>query len=236
MYYYAPRHSFGLASLMKSHKWHTPVKAHKVSSLSYLCFLLLFLSADFALNPGPIDYPCGNCALEVLETDPAIECDEWGQWFHIQCRSIEHSTNDDLVASDHSFSWICSNCDCLNFSNPAQSSFASYESPNNYSVLTDESLPIPHPSPSSTRVAQPRGDTTRKTSKLRVLNVNCQSLVNKKAEFYSFLDTYKPDIVIGTESWFTSKHLYNEFFPPSLGYIPFRQDRGKDAMGEVFSS
>lgn len=164
--HYAPRHFFGLASLMKSQKWHTPVKMHTVSSLLYLCFLLLSLSADTELNPGPIDFPCGNCALEVLETDPAIECNECGQWFHIQCQFIEHSTYDDLVASDHSVSWICSNCDCPNFSNPAQSSFASYELPNNFSVLTDKSLPIPHPSLSSTQVAQPRGDTAIKTSKL----------------------------------------------------------------------
>ena len=125
-------------------------------------------------------------------------------------------------------------CDRLNFSNITQSSFSSCESRNNFSELSEET-PSPHFSPiptTTTRVAQPRRNPTAKASKLRVLNKNCQSLANKKqTEFYSLLDTNKPDIVIGTESRLTSTHTYSEIFPQSLGYTPFRQDREKDAMG-----
>ena len=156
-----------------------------------------------------------HAALEVSDSDPAVECDECGHWFHIQCQSIDQGTYDDWVASDHSFSWICSKCDRPNFSNIAQSSFASYESQNNFSVLLDET-PSPHhsrdPSPTS-QAAQPRRTaSTAKISKLWVMNINCQSLANKKAEFYSLLDTHKPDIVIGTESWLTPNHSDSDFF------------------------
>ena len=63
------------ASLVKSTKWHIHLKKQRASSPSYLCFILISLSADVETNPGPTDYPCGNCALEVCDTDPAINCD-----------------------------------------------------------------------------------------------------------------------------------------------------------------
>ena len=74
------------------------------------------LSADVELNPGPIHFPCENCSLDVSDFDPAVERDECGHWFHIQCQSIDQGTYDDWVASDHSFSLICSKCDRPNFS------------------------------------------------------------------------------------------------------------------------
>ena len=70
-----------------------------------------------------------------------------------------------------------------------------------------------------------------KIFKLRVLNINCQSLVNKKAEFHALLDLHKPDIVIRAESWLTPYHFDSEFFPKSLGYTPFREDWGADTVG-----
>ena len=60
---------------MKSTKWHIFffLKKPRAASLAYLCMLLISLFADIETNPGPIDYPCGNCALKVQDTDPAIE-------------------------------------------------------------------------------------------------------------------------------------------------------------------
>ena len=71
------------------------------------------MSSDVELNPGPVDFPCGNCALEVNESDSAINCDECGQWFHIQCQSIWQDAYEDLVATDRSLSRGCSNLDQL---------------------------------------------------------------------------------------------------------------------------
>ena len=61
------------------------------------------------------------------------------------------------------------------------------------------------------------GLVPNKFFKLGVLNINCQSLVNKKAEFHVLLELHNPDIVIGTESWLKPNHLDSEFFPRSLG-------------------
>ena len=40
-----------------------------------------------------------------------------------------------------------------------------------------------------------------KKQNLRVMNINCRSLLDKKSEFQTVLDYTKPDIVMGTESW-----------------------------------
>ena len=77
---------------------------------------------------------------------------------------------------------------------------------------------------------RPMSSKTHKQS-LKVLNINCQSIVNKKAEFQIIIDNHKPDIVVGTESWLNKTHLSSEVFPNSLGYTPFRQDRETDTCG-----
>lgn len=138
---------------------------------------------------------------------------------------------------DRSFSWICSNCDHPNFSNSSfASSVTSYVSPNNFSILTDEdSDSTEHLSQGPTPKATRHGPLLNKIYTFKVLNINCQSLVNKKAEFQALLDLHKPDVVIGTESWLTPEHHNSEFFPSTLGYIPFREDRVTDTKeGGVF--
>jgi hypothetical protein len=36
---------------------------------------------------------------------------------------------------------------------------------------------------------------------LVLLRANCRSILNKTLEFWNFVDTYNPDVIIGTESW-----------------------------------
>jgi hypothetical protein len=36
---------------------------------------------------------------------------------------------------------------------------------------------------------------------LVLLQVNCRSILNKIVEFWNLVDTYNPDVIIGTESW-----------------------------------
>ena len=66
---------------------------------------------------------------------------------------------------------------------------------------------------------------------MKALNINCQSICNKKSEFHALLDKLKPDIVVATESWLTANHLNGEFFPKSLGFTLFRHAREADTSG-----
>jgi hypothetical protein len=58
---------------------------------------------------------------------------------------------------------------------------------------------------------------------LALLQVNCRSICNKILEFFNLIDTYNPDVVIGTESWLSEEINNAEVFTDD--YITFRRDR-----------
>ena len=65
---------------------------------------------------------------------------------------------------------------------------------------------------------------------IKVMNIIFQSIGNKDPEFDCLLESEKPDIVIGTESWLTPDIFNNDIFPP--GYIPYRADRSATTRGD----
>jgi len=67
-----------------------------------------------------------------------------------------------------------------------------------------------------------RGHRTEGKS-LVLLQVNCRNICNKIVEFWSLIDTYNPDVVIGTESWLSEEINNAEVFRED--YITFRRDR-----------
>ena len=58
---------------------------------------------------------------------------------------------------------------------------------------------------------------------LVLLQVNCRSIYNKALEFWNLVDTYNPDIIIGTESRLREEIGNTEIFRP--GFTIFRRDR-----------
>ena len=80
---------------------------------------------------------------------------------------------------------------------------------------------------SNTYTKKSRSDTT-----LRILVVNCQSIKNKKQEQENLVETSKPDIMIGTESWLSNDIQSTEIFPS--GFTPYRKHRKTDSHGGVF--
>ena len=46
--------------------------------------------------------------------------------------------------------------------------------------------------------------------------MNCQSIKNKKAELQTIIDSAKPDIILGNESWLTPDIKNSEIFPDSF--------------------
>jgi hypothetical protein len=47
---------------------------------------------------------------------------------------------------------------------------------------------------------------------LVLLHVNCRSIYNKALEFWNLVDTYNPDVIIGTESWLSEEIGNTEIF------------------------
>ena len=64
---------------------------------------------------------------------------------------------------------------------------------------------------------------------LRTLIIYCQSIKNKKAEIHTVIDSAKPDIILGNESWLTPEVKNSEIFPDSFDAI--RKDRAGDSQG-----
>ena len=72
----------------------------------------------------------------------------------------------------------------------------------------------------------------KQPKKLKMLNVNCQSVVNKVADLLSLINTHQADIIVGTESWLTNDIHDNEIFPNE--YTVYRKDRVTAKGGGVF--
>jgi hypothetical protein len=53
------------------------------------------------------------------------------------------------------------------------------------------------------------------------LQVNCRSILNKTVEFWNLVDTYSPDVVIGTKSWLRKEINNAEIF--RADYTTFRE-------------
>jgi hypothetical protein len=63
--------------------------------------------------------------------------------------------------------------------------------------------------------------------------VNFQSLKTKQAEFLNLLDSVKPDIVFGTETWVDASVTDSQIVPP--GYIVYRKDRKMNGGGVLLA-
>jgi len=103
---------------------------------------------------------------------------------------------------------------------------------NSFSSIASEDSIGPPDACSSPKAAHQRGKqkATQSWNKFTILNLNFQSIKNKKAETLNIIDSYNPDIIIGTETWLNDSVHNSEIFPPN--YNIYRRDR-RDAFGGV---
>ena len=223
-----------IASVVKRTRWRVPVKTSRKLSLAYMSLLLVTLSSEIELNPGP-SFPCGSCGIEVLDEDAAVSCDNCNIWYHIQCQDISLETYGNLQANDLSFAWECLNCEAQNYSSISNLSATSFLSENGFSALDSEmtSSSIGSPLSGNARTTPPKSKP-QKFPKLTVLNINFQSVRNKIPDFHALISSEQPDIIIATESWLTPDILSSEIVPANLGYSIFREDRTSSSGGGVF--
>ena len=68
---------------------------------------------------------------------------------------------------------------------------------------------------------------------LALLQVNCRSIYNKALQFWNLVDTYNPDIIIGTESWLREETGNTDIF--RTDFTTFRRDRHARGGGVFIS-
>ena len=67
--------------------------------------------------------------------------------------------------------------------------------------------------------------TLNPSNPLKIALINFQSILENKPQFFSFVDSYKPDIIVGTETWLAPDLYDSEYIPPELGSTVYRRDR-----------
>ncbi len=94
-----------------------------------------------------------------------------------------------------------------------------------YSVLNSGDSPGPPQATSSTKVKSTKTKETnfKGVPNLKTIVVNCRKIEANRAAFLNLIDSTKPNIVIGTESWLTPDIQSSEIFPP--GFNIYRKDR-----------
>ena len=214
----------------------------KTSALLYLSLLLLSNASDVEWNPGPnIKYPCQICIRPVTWRQRGVACDDCEQWCHVECMQMSTPVYEALAHSN--VSWHCISCGMPQFSSSLFDSFQ-METSNIFDSLTSSSQSSDTSTCSSTAPPSPgpplaTSSPTRRRSpkkvnyakrKMKILNVNFQSIKNKKEEFGTLIDSTNPDIILGTETWLNSTICSSELFPP--GYDVVRKDRA-DGYGGV---
>ncbi|VDI38157.1 Hypothetical predicted protein [Mytilus galloprovincialis] len=139
-------------------------------------------------------------------------------------------------------SWECINCGMPNFSTALFNSTYSIETENQFSDLSTSSLvsspgvPVATSSPKLNEKNQniPSKSTSSKFKRpIRVVNINFQSICNKKPELEEIINSAKPDIIIGTETWLNPNIPSHELFPPNL-YNVYRKDRTHNNKGKSY--
>ena len=86
--------------------------------------LLLLLSGDVALNPGPgagpriWKYPCGTCQKPVKSNQRGLQCDSCGLWSHLNCLpdAIHVTLHEYDKLSSVDENWYCYRCQLPAFS------------------------------------------------------------------------------------------------------------------------
>ena len=174
-----------------------------------------------------------------------VMCEECESWFHIFCQGIGENTYERLGNS--SVVWTCLSCNGPNFSsvlfdlhgidtnnkfNPLSDSADSTFSTSAETLDSLDHQGMLQPLHTSSPV-KPRPKPACSGRPLRIINVNCQSLVNKKPLMNSLIESSKPDIIIATETWFTSQIHDAEYFDLDHFAI-YRRDGGTDTAGDVY--
>ena len=186
-------------------------------------------TAPPANNCSSTLYLCQVCQCPVTWEQGAVLCDQCDNWYHTDCHNIDTLQYSRLGHS--SVDWVCSEC----HNHDDLVSQVAVSTPASPLPLSSSDLSIPsfdsnaEPKLTSSPI-KPRPTWTN-DKPLRIVNINCQSISNKKGPWTHLIDGCWPDIIIATETWLNDTIKDSELESP--GYTIYRKDRVKGTNGGV---
>ena len=196
---------------------------HTYLTVAIVVLSIILLCGDVQPHPGPPKFPCGECGRACTSyrgAKASILCDTCGSWHHADCAGLSSSMFDILGSSD--LPWECCKC---GLPCPSPSLFdATCDSMDDSLNSSHTSAPGSSPGSSFSRPSE------RKLCNLRILVINFQSIVSKRSELACVIESTKPDIIIGCETWLKPQISQGEFLPED--FIVYRKDR-PDGYGGV---
>ncbi|VDI49506.1 Hypothetical predicted protein [Mytilus galloprovincialis] len=188
--------------------------------LAYLSMLLITIANDINLNPGPDTtvFLCGTCDEPVTWEDKVS------------------SRTYNILVEDSAIAWDYLVCDCPNYSSVCFDIVLSIS--NSFSILSDTSLQSTFPSDCIKPIHSSTPDrkkqyTSPKSVPIKMLIVNRQSIKSKQELIKNLVESIKPDIVLGTETWIDSSVKDNQIFPPN--YNIYRNHRNMKGGGVLIA-
>ena len=204
---------------LRNHFWKPLLSVSKPSKSNSLWIIILLLSVDVEVNPGPeTKWPCGICQYPVTWSQEGVACDGCELWHHKSCISL---CSDDFQLLERSnVAWKCCKCDSINCDTFTFHSFE-LQTSNSFYLLTFEPTidsihsqvfsPLHTSSPrlrncsnvspgvqrssrnksSNTEPSDSPYDLPKKLN-LRILNVNCRSVIENNSESKAALAYIKP--------------------------------------------
>ena len=75
----------------------------------WIFILVMLLSYDVELNPGPVHFPCSLCYKTVRMNQRALQCDVCACWCHCVCCGVDiHAYR--VFQNSEAFNWTCPGC------------------------------------------------------------------------------------------------------------------------------
>ena len=140
-----------------------------------------------------------------------------------------------MHVNDSAIAWDCLACNNPHYTTLCYSMV--FSTSNHLSVLSDAPLDSPTwqltPIHASTPVKITCPRAGKKEQHLRILNINFQSIKRKQHLLTNLIDSTKPDIIFGTETWIDNSIKDSQIFPS--GFNIYRTDRNLSGGGVLIA-
>ena len=181
-------------------------------------------------------YLCGTCKQHVDWDAESVMCELCDTWYHLACQAVPSSEYSKLGHS--SVHWSCTACnsDHQSTTSPAMLfddsiHITDVECTSSSAEVSIDSLDDKHSPIHQSSPCKFKPPPAKRGRPLRIINVNCQSIVGKKGPWINMVNTTKPDVIIATETWLDDSISSAEL--ESDAYTIYRRDRKTGRHGGV---